>query len=81
MELYQKILNYFLVKGCQKLQVNASGMDVFYQTNLEHCCVYWVIELYNGTEMTNDQYQNIERQIKNAFFSRGYQKVTIHAIL
>lgn len=81
MELYHKILEYFSSKGCQHLQVNASGMGVFYQTNQEQCTVYWVIELYNGTEVSNDQYQNIERQIETDFLSRGYQKITVHAIL
>ncbi|ABX40432.1 rhomboid family intramembrane serine protease [Lachnoclostridium phytofermentans] len=81
MELYNKILEYFLTKGCQRLQVNASGMDVFYQTNLEQCTVYWLIEIYNGTEILNDQYQNIKRQIETAFFSKGYQKVLVYAIL
>ncbi|WP_312101121.1 rhomboid family intramembrane serine protease [Lachnoclostridium sp.] len=81
MELYNKILEYFLSNGCQRLQVNASGMDVLYQTKLEQCTVYWLIEIYNGTEILNDQYQNIKRQIETAFLSRGYQKVLVHAIL
>lgn len=81
MELYNKILEYFLSNRCQRLQINASGMDVFYQTNLDQCTVYWLIEIYNGTEILNDQYQNIKRQIETAFLSRGYQKVLVHAIL
>ncbi len=81
MELYNKILEYFLSGGCQRLKVNASGMEVFYQTNQEECSVYWLIDLYNGTEILIDQYQNIKRQIENAFLSRGYQKALVYAIL
>ncbi len=81
MELYNKILDYFSSSGCQHLSVNASGMEVFYQINQEQCAVYWMIDLYNGTEITNDQFQHIERQIETAFIGRGYQKVTINAIL
>lgn len=81
LELYQKIIEYFSFRGFSNLKVNAPGMEVFYNTSGEECNVYWLIEFFTGTELSNELYQNIERQLQSAFLSRGFQVVYLHGIL
>lgn len=81
LELYQKIIEYFSFRGVSNLKVNAPGMEVFYITSGEECSIYWLIEFFTGTEISNELYQNIERQLQSAFVSRGFQKINVHGVL
>lgn len=64
-----------------RLDTNTQGIFLFYKIIQQEAYIVSVMQLYNGNELTVDQYEHILSQIKNNFRNRGFENVHLLSLL